>query len=241
MSHANARLNEYGRNLAVERYLAGQKVKDIAAQLGVSRTTVYKWVARYALEGPRGLADRSSRPHRSPRQVPVAVELQVLQARLELHAGPVQLAAELQLPASTIGQVLRRWAMPHLSDLDRLSGELLRHRATDERYEHARPGDLLHVDVKKLGRIPDGGGWRLDGANASNHDRNKQRAQPIGFDFIHVAIDDRSRVVYAEVLPDERVATCAAFLHRAVQWFHDQHGVTIRRVLTRHRAPLLRE
>jgi transposase InsO family protein len=222
----------YGRNLAVERYLAGHKVKDIAGQLGVSRTTVYKWIARYALEGPAGLADRSSRPHRSPRQVPLAVELHILQARLDLHAGPVQLAAELGLPASTIGQVLRRWCVPQLADLDRISGELLRSRATDERYEHARPGDLLHVDVKKLGRIPDGGGWRLDGANASNHDRNRKWAQPVGFDFVHVAVDDFSRVVYAEVLPDERVATCAAFLHRAVQWFHDQHGVTVRRVLT---------
>ena len=137
MPHANARLNEYARNLAVERYLAGQKVRDIAGQLGVSRTTVYKWIARYALEGPAGLADRSSRPHRSPRQVPLAVELRILQARLDLHAGPVQLAAELGLPASTIGQVLRRWCVPQLADLDRISGELLRSRATDERYEHA--------------------------------------------------------------------------------------------------------
>jgi transposase InsO family protein len=232
LSHANARLNEYARNLAVERYLAGQKVRDIAGQLGVSRTTVYKWIARYALEGPAGLADRSSRPHRSPRQVPLQVELQILQARLDLHAGPVQLAAELGLPASTIGQVLRRWCVPHLADLDRISGELLRQRVTDERYEHARPGDLLHVDVKKLGRIPDGGGWRLDGERATDHRRNKSRTEPVGYDCVHVAVDDFSRVVYAEVLPDEKVATCAAFLHRAVQWFHDRHGVTVRRVLT---------
>jgi transposase InsO family protein len=230
LSHANARLNEFGRNLAVERYLAGQKVKDIASQLGISRATVYKWIRRYRLEGPAGLADRSSRPHRSPRQVPVEVELQILLARLELHAGPVQLAAELALPASTIGQVLRRWAVPHLADLDRLTGELLRHRVTDERYEHARPGDLLHVDVKKLGRIPAGGGWRLDGERALNH--RGRRDEPAGFDFIHVAVDDHSRVVYAEIHPNEKAATCAAFLHRAVQWFHDEHGVTIRRVLT---------
>jgi transposase InsO family protein len=230
LSHANARFNEYGRNLAVERYLAGHKVKDIAGQLGVSRTTIYKWISRYALEGPAGLADRSSRPRRSPRRLALEVELQVLKARLDLHAGPVQLAAHLGLPASTIGQVLRRWAVPHLADLDRLSGELLRNRQSDERYEHARPGDLLHVDVKKLGRIPDGGGWRLDGERAINH-KNTDHT-PVGFDFIHVAVDDYSRVVYAEVLPDEKVATCAAFLHRAVQWFREQHGVTVRRVLT---------
>ena len=230
MSHANARLNEYGRNLAVERYRAGHKVREIAGQLGVSRTTVYKWIARYALEGPAGLTDRSSRPHRSPRQVPLEVELRILQARLDLHAGPVQLAAELDVPASTIGQVLRRWSVPHLADLDRITGELLRSRVTDERYEHARPGDLLHVDVKKLGRIPPGGGWRLDGERAIDH--RGRKGEPVGFDFVHIAVDDFSRVVYAEVLPDERVATCAAFLHRAVQWFDEQHDVTVRRVLT---------
>jgi transposase InsO family protein len=149
-----------------------------------------------------------------------------------VHAGPVQLAAELGLPASTIGQVLRRWQVPHLTDLDRISGELLRSRVTEQRYEHARPGDLLHVDVKKLGRIPPGGGWRLSGERAVNHHLNKSRTEPLGFDFVHVAVDDFSRVVYAEVLPDERVATCAAFLHRAVKWFHQQHRVTVRRVLT---------
>jgi len=153
LSHANARTNEFGRRLAVERYLTGHKVKDIAAQLGISRTTVYKWIARFTAEGPAGLTDRSSRPRTSPRQVSLAVELVVLQARLDLHLGPVQLSGELGLPASTIGSVLRRWAVPRLADLDRITGELLRSRATDERYEHPRPGDLLHIDVKKLGRI----------------------------------------------------------------------------------------
>jgi transposase InsO family protein len=230
VSHANARTNEYGRNLAVHRCLAGHKVKDVAAQLGISRTTVYKWLARFRSEGSRGLADRSSRPHRCPRQVPLAVELTVLAARVDLHAGPVQLATEVGLPASTIGAILRRWAMPHLIDLDRISGELIRSRATDERYEHPRPGDLLHVDVKKLGRIPDGGGWRLGGLRG-DHRQSRHIASP-GFDFIHVAIDDHSRVAYAEIHPDEHVRTCAEFLHRAAAWFHHQHGVTIRRVLT---------
>jgi transposase len=230
LPHANARLTEYGRNLAVQRYLAGHKVRDIAGQLGVSRPTVYKWIRRFHAEGPSGLADRSSRPHRSPRRTPLQVELAVLLARLEHHVGPVQLAAELGLPASTIGAVLRRWAMPHLVDLDRITGELLRSRATEERYEHPRPGDLLHVDVKKLGRIPSGGGWRLDGANTPDHQRNKHVRT--GFDFIHVAVDDHSRVAYAEILPDETAATCAAFLHRAVTWFRDRHSVTVRRVLT---------
>jgi transposase InsO family protein/transposase-like protein len=229
LSHANARTNEYGRNLAVQRYLAGHRVKDVAAQLGISRTTVYKWIARFVSDGPAGLADRSSRPRTSPRQLPLPVELRVLTARLELHVGPVQLAAELGLPASTIGSVLRRWAVPHLADVDRITGELLRSRATDERYEHPRPGDLLHVDVKKLGRIPDGGGWRLNG---SSSDRTHREQRAVGMQYVHVAVDDHSRVTYAEIHDDERGTTCAAFLHRAAQWFHDKHNVTIRRVLT---------
>ena len=231
LSHANARLNEYGRNLAVQRCLAGQKVRDVAGQFGVSRTTIYKWLARFHAEGAAGLADCSSRPNTSPRRTPLSVELSILLARLEHHAGPVQLAAELGLPASTIGAVLRRWAMPHLLDLDRITGELLRSRATDVRYEHPRPGDLLHVDVKKLGRIPDGGGWRLDGPMIPGH-RNQNRRHQIGCDFIHVAVDDHSRVAYAEILADEKASTCAAFLHRAVTWFRERHHVTVRRVLT---------
>ena len=230
MPHRNARTNEYGRSLAVQRFLAGHPAKDVAAQLGISRATVYKWVQRYREEGPAGLTDRSSRPHCSPRQVPLAVELEVLSARVELHVGAVQLAGELGLPASTIGAVLRRWEMPHLADLDRITGELLRSRATEVRYEHPRPGDLLHVDVKKLGRIPDGGGWRLDGALSPDHKRHKDLV--LGFDFIHVAIDDHSRASYAEIHPDEKAVTCAEFLHRAAQHFHNVHGVTIRRVLT---------
>ena len=229
MPHANARTNAYGRRLAVERYLAGHKVRDIAGQLGISRTTVYKWIARYAAEGFAGLTDRSSRPRRPARQTPLHVELAVLAARVELHVGPVQLSAHLRLPASTIGAVLRRWQMPHLADVDRITGELLRGRVSTVRYEHRRPGDLLHVDVKKLGRIPDGGGWRLDGADNIDHGRNKHI--PVGFDFIHVAVDDHTRLAYAEILSDEKAVTCAAFLHRASRWFHD-HGVTIRRVLT---------
>lgn len=230
LPHANARLTHYARDLAVQRYLDGHKVRDIAGQLGVSRTTVYKWVARFRAEGAKGLLDRSSRPRHSPRQVPLDVELIILLARVDMHAGPVRLAAELELPASTIGAVLRRWQIPRLRDLDRITGEVLRSRATDARYEHPRPGDLLHVDVKKLGKIPDGGGWRLDGAKAT--DRSRSRHTEVGMEFVHVAIDDHSRVVYSEILADEKGPTCAEFLHRAAQWFHDTHGITIRRVLT---------
>lgn len=229
MSHRNARLNKYGRQLLVRRIEQGHRVADVAAQLGVSRTTAYKWWSRWQSEGDAGLDDRSSRPHHSPRRTPLLVELTIVSARLEHHAGPVQLAGELGLPASTIGAVLRRWQLPHLVDLDRITGELLRSRATDRRYEHPRPGDLLHVDVKKLGRIPDGGGWRIAGVHA---DHRLSRHKSSGFEFVHVAVDDHSRVVYAEIHPDETAPTCASFLHNAATWFREQHAVIVRRVLT---------
>src|SRR5688572_2875251 len=117
--------------------------------------------------------------------------------------------------------------MPHLVEVDRVTGELLRgRRHSERRYEHDRPGSLLHVDVKKLGRIPPGGGWRAHGRSEAVRGRGN------GWDFVHVAVDDHSRIAYAEVLPNERADTCAAFLHRACTWFRTEHGVTVRRVLT---------
>jgi transposase InsO family protein len=226
VSHVNARLTQYARLLAARRVEQGHKPAEVAKQLGVSRQTVYKWVRRHREEGVAGLIDRSSRPRRSPTRTPLSTELRIVQARLEEHAGPAVLAGLLQLPSSTIGAVLRRWQVPHLAQVDRLSGELVRRRATDVRYERDRPGELLHVDVKKLGRIPDGGGWRVHGRGIDDH---RQRR---GWDFVHVAVDDHTRIAYAEVLPDEKGITCAGFLHRAAQWFRDVHGVTIERVLT---------
>lgn len=227
MSHRNARLNPFGRRLAAERVLAGHKPSEVAKQLGVSRQTVHKWHRRFVAEGPAGLADRSSRPHSSPRRVSHRVQARIIKARLDHFAGPVALAGLLGLPASTIGAVVRRAGLPRLSEIDRVTGEIIRgRRHSDLRYEHARPGSLLHVDVKKLGKIPPGGGWRAHGRSEEVRGRGR------GWDFVHVAIDDHSRVAYSEVLPDEKGPTCAAFLHRAAQWFHDTHGVTVRRVLT---------
>lgn len=227
MSHRNACLNEKGRALLVERVLAGHKPSEVAKQLGVSRQTVHKWVRRFREEGLAGLADRSSRPHTSPRRTSEAVVARIVKARLDHFAGPVALSGLLKIPASTIGAVLRRVELPRLSEIDRITGEIIKgRRHSDIRYEHDRPGSLLHVDVKKLGKIPPGGGWRV-------HGRSEQvRGRGNGWDFVHVAIDDHSRVVYSEVLRDEKGPTCAAFLHRAAQWFHDAHGVTVRRVLT---------
>ena len=228
MSHANARLNEYGRHLIVQRVLAGHKPGEVAKQVGVSRQTVYKWVRRYLAEGPAGLADRSSRPHSSPTRTSAKVVARITRARLKHFAGPVALSGLLNLPASTIGAVLRREGMPPLCHLDRVTGEVLKgRRFSQERYEHRDPGSMLHVDVKKLGKIPPGGGWRQHGRGTAT-----PRGRGRGWDFVHVAVDDRSRVAYVEVLPDEKGTTCAGFLYRAARWFHDEHGVTIRRVLT---------
>jgi transposase InsO family protein len=226
VAHANARTTVYARKLIVARVLAGHRPGEVAKQLGISRQTVRKWWSRWRTEGEAGLADRSSRPHRMPRQTSPETTSQILTARVEHHAGPVRLAAIVGVPASTIGVVLARAGMPRLADIDRLTGELLRgRRYSDRRYERQAPGDLLHVDVKKLGRVPAGGGWRVHGR------REEVRGRGIGWDYVHVAIDDHTRLAYAEVLPDERTATCADFLLRAATWFAVR-GVTVRRVLT---------
>jgi transposase InsO family protein len=230
VAHANARTTVYARKLIVARVLAGHRSGEVAKQLGISRQTVYKWVRRWRAEGAAGLVDRSCRPHRMPRRTSSEAVAAILAARTEHHAGPVRLAAIVGVPASTIGAVLARAGVPRLAEVDRLTGELLRgRRHSDRRYERAHPGDLLHVDVMKLGRIPDGGGWRVHGRAATVDHRHKP--VPIGFDYVHVAIDDHSRLAYVEVLPDERVEACAGFLTRAVAWFA-AHNVTVARVLT---------
>jgi transposase InsO family protein len=203
-------------------------VAHVAAELGVSRQTAYRWVRRYAAHGEAGLLDRPSRPHRSPRRTPAELEAQILALRAASRRGPVWLAVQLGAHPSTIGRVLRRHQVPLLRDLDPVTGAQLRARRTSpRRYERARPGELLHLDVKKLGRIPQGGGWRLHGRAAGD----RVRARGIGYDYVHVAVDDHTRLAYAEVLDDERGATCAGFLTRAGAFFA-AHGVGIQRVLT---------
>jgi transposase InsO family protein len=226
VAHANARTTVYARKLIVARVQAGHRPGEVAKQLGISRQTVYKWVRRFRAEGWAGLVDRSSRPHRMPRRTSARITAAILAARVRHHAGPVRLAAILGLPASTIGAVIARAGLPRLAEVDRLTGQRLRgRRHSDRRYEREHPGDLLHIDVKKLGRVPDGGGWRVHGRSEA------VRGRGIGWDYVHVAIDDHTRLAYAEVLPDERAASCAAFLRRAVAWLAG-HGVTVTRVLT---------
>ncbi|OJY41566.1 IS481 family transposase [Pseudonocardia sp. 73-21] len=225
MSHRNARTTVFARRLMVERHLAGWPQARIAEQLGVSRPTVAKWIGRYRAEGWAGLEDRSSRPHTIANRTAPAVEAQILTLRADIRRGAVYLAGELGLAASTVGRVLARHHVPHLASIDPITGAEVRRRHSGIRYERPHPGDLLHIDVKKLGRVPDGGGWRLHGRC------EEVRGRGIGYDYLHVAVDDRSRVAYIEALPDERDLTCAGFLHRAITWFRDQ-GVRVLRILT---------
>jgi transposase InsO family protein len=223
--HRNARLTVYARLLIVERSRAGWPQARIAEQLGVSRGTVSKWIDRYEAEGLDGLEDRSSRPHLSPRRTSAEVEAQVLELRDGSHRGAVFLAGELGLVASTVGRILARHQVPALASIDAVTGAPVRQRRGGPRYERRRPGELLHVDVKKLGRVPDGGGWRLHGRSEAVRGRGN------GYDYLHVAVDDHSRIAYIEALPDERDPTCAGFLHRAASWFRSR-GVAVERVLT---------
>jgi transposase InsO family protein len=217
--HRKAKLTVFGRRLLVERIeVEGWPVAHAAAMTGVSRQTATKWVRRYRAEGLAGLEDRSSRPRHSPRALPQAQIAAILAARHELGLGPHRLAPVVGSPRSTITDVLRRHGLSRLGDRDRPSGVPIR-------YVRERPGELLHMDVKKLGRIPDGGGHRFRGRGKDTPWARR------GYDFVHQAIDDMSRVAYVDVFADERGPTCARFLREAAAWFARQ-GVRIERVMT---------
>ena len=193
MSHANARLTVHGRLLLVQRVASGRPVAHVARELGISRQCAYRWVRRYAAGGRAGLADRSSRPRRMPRRTAPAVEARVVAARRGLRRGPAFVAQATGVPARTVSRILRRAGEPRLADCDPLTGQVIRaSKATAVRYERDRPGELVHVDVKKLGRIPDGGGWRTRGRPGTKTWAAKTAR--IGFDYVHAAIDDCSRL-----------------------------------------------
>lgn len=226
MAHANARTNVFARRLIVARVAAGWPAAQVGEQLGVSRATVHKWVRRHAEGGEAALADRSSRPMRMPNRTPIKVENRVLATRRRRKRGAVVIAAELGLNPSTVGRILARHQVPHLAVIDPITGQRIRcSRRSANRYEHPRPGEMIHVDVKKLGRIPRGGGWRLHGRSEAVKGRGN------GYDYVHTAIDDHTRLAYSEIHPDEKDMTCAQFLHRALAWFA-AHGIHVRRVLT---------
>ena len=231
MSHGNARTTVHGRRLIVARHRAGWRQAHIAAAMGISRKCVRTWIARYAAEGEAGLADRSSRPHTSPTRTPVELEDRIVATRTDERRGPDWIGAELGVPARTVSRVLVRRGQPRLCALDPMTGEVIRSsKQTATRYERSRPGEVVHMDVKKLGRIPDGGGWRALGraARETTYDRTRK----LGYDYVHSLVDDHSRLAYSEVLPDEKGATCAAFLARGAAYFA-AHGIArIERVMT---------
>ena len=221
--HPNARLTPRGRELLCERVGGGMRVADAAAMAGVSRQTAHKWLARARRGEP--MSDRGCRPARLARLTPPEAEERVARARSEQLLGPLALAAETGVPARTCARIVARRGLPRLADVDRVTGEIRsRGPVTPVRYERERPGELVHVDVKKVARIPDGGGWRANG-------RGRGSARGAGMSCLHVAVDDNSRVAYAELLPDERRATACAFMARAVAFFEGL-GVEVERVMT---------
>jgi transposase InsO family protein len=239
VSHANAALTPRAR-LTVARLVVDQHVPiaEVAARFQCSWPTVKRWAERY--RGGEPMTDRSSRPHSSPTKTTPQVTKRIVSLRLRKRLGPVQLAALTGVAPSTAHRVLTRCRLNHLTDLDRATGEPVR------RYEHPHPGAMLHVDVKKLGNIPDGGGWRFVGraqgirnrAATANKARSRNHEPQIGHAFVHTVVDDHSRVGYAEVHDDETAATAVAVLRRAVAWFAAR-GVTTEGVLTDNGSPYI--
>jgi transposase InsO family protein len=233
VSHANAALTPKAR-LKLARLIVdeGWPIARAAERYDVSWPTAKRWAERYRQGGVAGMDDRSSRPHRITRTCQPLVR-KIVHLRWKQRLGPVAIADKLGLASSTVHAVLVRCRLNRLSHVDRVTGEPIR------RYERDRPGELLHVDVKKLGNVPDGGGWRYVGKSQGHRNRtatfvaqrDNRRPARIGIACVHTALDDHSRVAYVEIHDDETAATAAGFLRRAVAWFAAR-GVIIERVLS---------
>jgi transposase InsO family protein len=215
-AHQNARTTPRSRMLMVERLAEGWTVGAVAKALGVDPKTVRKWRDRFVAEGEAGLRDRSSRPHRCPTRLGEEAEAEIERLRRDRLSGP-SIARQARRPVSTVGVVLRRLGLGRLQALDPKPHTL--------RYERERPGELIHIDTKKLGRI-DGIGHHITGDR-----RGQSSKRGTGWEALHVAVDDASRLAYTELLPDERQESAIAFLARARSWFAS-HGVAIERVMT---------
>lgn len=223
MAHRNARLTIHARLDLVQQVEAGWPQTEVARQFRVSRSTVAKWVRRYREEGEAGLEDRSSAPNRNPRLTPGELVRAICALRISRNWGPHRIGWLLRIPRSTVYAVLKRAGLQRLAWLHRTTRTILR-------YERHAPGELLHLDVKKLGRIPPGGGKRF--APGFKETRSGPHSKkPLGIDYLHVAIDDHSRYAYVEALSDEKGATTAGFLVRALAFFRAR-GVRIKRILT---------
>ncbi|TCP38106.1 transposase, partial [Tamaricihabitans halophyticus] len=231
MVHRNAPLTPAGRLRVVRCVVVeGWPLRRAAERFQVSVSTVTRWVGRYRVWGEAGLVDRSSRPHHCPGRLPTRTERRIIKVRVVRRWGPARIAFLLGLVPSTVHRVLTRYGIARLVHLDRATATPIR------RYERAAPGELVHVDIKKLGNIPDGGGHRVVGPQAGYRNRARSRRKTrdhsrLGYSYLHNAIDDHSRLAYSEILPNERATTAAAFWERAHQFFTD-HGITVERVMT---------
>lgn len=218
MSHPNARLTIHGRLLLAQRVESGWSVSAAAKASGVSRQTAAKWVGRFRELGELGLIDASSRPHRIQPGVPARRCRRIIKARLLHKRGPHWLSWRLHVARSTIYAVLRRFGLGRLKT-----------RSVEKtvRYEWPCPGDMIHLDIKKLGRIGEGGGKRVHGPSAAS----RLRGRGLGWDYVHVAIDDHSRLAFAEIMPDETAVSVVVFTEHALEFFAGA-GLEVRRVLT---------
>jgi len=221
--HPNAPLTPEGRRRMVACVIEqGWTIEATAERFQVDAKTVRKWRDRFLAEGETGLLDRSSRPRRSPNRTPRPVRRQVIAMRKKRRWGADHIAFELGLAASTVQHILNTAGLGRLDRGDRATNTEPVHR-----YQRERPGELIHVDVKKIAAIPAGGGWRLHGrGNDGTHGHSGA-----GYRYIHTALDDRSRIVYSEILNDEQAVTAAAFWGRATSWFA-AIGITCERVIT---------
>lgn len=230
MSHVNAQLTPAGRlrlaQLVVDQ---GWPLARAAERWNCSVTTAKRWADRYRAQGAAGMADRSSRPRSSPRRTPTRTERRVIGLRVSRRWGPARIAYRLQMAISTVHKILRRYACPRLAWTDPATGVRIKwSRKKANSYVHQAPGDLVHVDIKKLGRIPDGGGWRVVGRAQGQKNTRKGK---IGYWYIHNAVDDHTRLGYSELLTDERKETAAGFWTRANAFFASV-GIQVKRVLT---------
>ncbi len=235
MSHRNAPLSETGR-LRLARCVVedGWPLRRAAERFQVSVTTAARWADRYRALGAPGMVDRSSRPHHSPRQTPTRTERRIIKVRVIRRWGPARIGYLLGLHPSTVHRVLTRYGMAKLRWMDRPTGRVIR------RMEPAHCGDIVHIDVKKLGKIPAGGGWRMLGRTVGGRNSNADKSSGVfskyrnpvrGYHCLHTAIDGHSRLAYSELLGDELKETAAAFWLRAEAWFAEC-GITVRKVLT---------
>jgi transposase InsO family protein len=218
--HGNARTCPRSRRLLVMRVLEGGWAVTAAAEAaGVSARTASKWVARFRVEGEAGLVDRSSRPHASPNETP-AERVQAIMILRRLRFTAAEISHTLGMPLSTVSVVLCRIGLGKLSRLDPPEPA--------NRYQRPHPGELVHIDIKKLARI-DGAGHRVHGDRGRQKKRRGHKR--IGYEYVHVCVDDATRLAYVEVLPDEKARTAVGFLRRARIWYR-RHGVRIQRVMT---------